>query len=79
MKLYPLDQFTETLIQSSFEEQSCGYRLAYHNFFEMLEQTVEELTKCFLLEFGENKDLSFGRCQSLKSFSELYNSLRDIK
>lgn len=79
LKLYPLDQFTETLIQSSFEEQSCGYRLAYHNFFEMLEQTVEELTKCFLLEFGENKDLSFGRCQSLKSFSELYDSLRDIK
>ena len=79
LKLYPLDQFTETLIQTSFEEHSNGYRLAYHNFFETLEQTVEELTKCFLLEFGENKELSFGRCQSLKSFSELYDSLRDIK
>ncbi len=66
LKLYPLDQVTEALIQSNFEEGSNGYKLAYHGFFETLEQTVEELTKCFLLEFGENKNLSFGRCGTQK-------------
>lgn len=44
-----------------------------------LEQTVEELTKCFLLEFGENKSLSFGRCKKMKSFTELYDGLNNIE
>ena len=71
LKLYPLDQETEALITSNFEEGTSGYNFAYHGFFTTLEQTVEELTKCFLLEFGENKDLSFGRCKKMKSFTEL--------
>ena len=79
IKLYPLDQLTESLIKSSFEENTPGYNLAYYGFFTTLEQTVEELTKCFLLEFGENKDLSFGRCQKMKSFTELYDGLNKIE
>ena len=79
MKLYPLDQVTEALITSNFEENTPGYNLTYHEFFTTLEQTVEELTKCFLLEFGENKDLSFGRCQKMKSFTELYDGLNNIE
>ena len=79
LKLYPLDQVTEALITSNFEEGTPGYNLAYHGFFTTLEQTVEELTKCFLLEFGENKDLSFGRCRNMKSFTELYDGLNSIK
>lgn len=79
LKLYPLDQVTEALITSNFEEGTSGYNFAYHGFFTTLEQTVEELTKCFLLEFGENKNLSFGRCRNMKSFTELYDGLNSIE
>ena len=47
-------------------------------FFCALEQTVEEMAKCFLLEFGENKNLSYGRCSGMKSFDELYEGLKNI-
>lgn len=79
LKMYPLDQVTESLIQTGFEEGSNGYNLAYCGFFETLEQTVEELTKCYLLEFGENRELSFGRCRMQKSFTELYDGLKNIE
>ena len=75
LKLYPLDQLTESLILSSFEEGSAAQDFAYRQFFGALEQTVEELTKCFLLEFGENRTLSYGRCRGMKSFNELYDGL----
>lgn len=79
LKMYPLDQTTETLICSNFEEGTSGYNLAYRNFFETLEQTVEELAKCFLLEFGENREFSFGRCRLKKTFTELYDDLKNIE
>ena len=40
---------------------------------------MEELTKCFLLEFGENRELSFGRCSRKKSFDELFEGLKNIE
>ena len=79
IKLYPLDQVTESLIVSQFTEGTPGYDFAYRQFFQSLEQTVEELAKCFLLEFGENRELSFGRCDRQKSFDELYNGLAGIE
>jgi len=79
IKMYPLDQVTESLITSNFEEGTPGYNLAYTQFFTTLEQTVEELTKCFLFEFGENKELSYGRCRKEKSFNELYEGLNNIE
>lgn len=79
LKMYPLDQFTEELILSSFKENPPARDFAYRGFFETLEQTVEELTKCFLLEFGENRELSFGRCQREKSFTELYDGLNNLE
>ncbi len=79
LKMYPLDQVTESLIQNSFEEGSIASNFAYQQFFIALEQTVEEITKCFLLEFGDNRELSYGRCKSMKSFNELYDGLRSIK
>ncbi len=78
LKLYPLDQVTESLIVCQFEEGSAGWNLAYRQFFTALEQTVEEMTKCFLLEFGENRQLSFGRCAGQKSFDELYDGLKNL-
>ena len=79
LKMYPLDQITESLITSTFEEGTTAQNFAYQQFFATLEQTVEELTKCFLLEIGENRDLSFGRCAKKKSFDELYNGLKELK
>ena len=79
LKLYPLDQTTETLINSSFAEGSQAWEFAETTFMTTLEQTVEELTKCFLLEFGENRTLSFGRCRSGKSFNELYDGLKSLE
>jgi len=79
LKMYPLDQVTESLIINNYEEGSKAYNLAYHHFFTTLEQTVEEMTKCFLLEFGENKTLSYGRCNKQKSFNELYDGLQNLE
>lgn len=31
-----------------------------------------------LLEFGENKEFSYGRCSKQKSFHELYDGLKNI-
>lgn len=78
LKMYPLDQVTESLIVNTFEEGSSASNFAYQQFFTTLEQTVEELTKCFLLEFGENLELSYGRCKQMKSFNDLYDGLRSI-
>lgn len=78
LKMYPLDQVTESLIVNTFEEGSSASNFAYQQFFKTLEQTVEELTKCFLLEFGENRELSYGRCKQMKSFNDLYDGLRSI-
>ena len=79
LKLYPLDQTTESLICSSFDENSPAYDFAMRQFMTALEQTVEELTKCFLLEFGENRSLSFGRCERTQSFDDLYRGLKPLK
>ena len=78
LKLYPLDQVTESLILSSFEEGTAARDFAYRQFFTALEQTVEELAKCFLLEFGDNRELSFGRCAGMRSFNELYDGLNGL-
>lgn len=79
IKMYPLDQVTESLITNCFEAGSAASNFAYQQFFTTLEQTVEELAKCFLLEFGENKEFSYGRCSKTKSFNSLYENLRNIE
>ena len=78
LKLYPLDQLTEGLIEGHYEEGSPAYETIYTQFMEMLEITVEVLTKCYLGAFGENKELSFGRCAGMKSFNELYDGLKPL-
>ena len=78
IKLYPLDQVCESMIINMFEEGSKEQNFAYQTFYETLEVTVEELAKCFLLEFGENTEFSFGRMEKIKSFNELYEGLRKL-
>ena len=79
LKLYPLDQVTEGLILANFPEDSPAQRFAYGQFFGALEQTVEELTKCFMLEYGENKELTMGRCEKTKGFNELFDGLKNLE
>lgn len=79
LKLYPLDQVTESLILTQLEDGTPAQSFAYRQFFHTLECTVEELAKCWLLEFGENKELSFGRCKLQKSFTELYDGLKNLE
>lgn len=79
IKMYPLDQVTESLITNCFEDGSPASKFAYRQFFCALEQTVEELTKCFLLEYGENKEFSYGRCNRQQSFNDLYEGLKGIE
>ena len=78
LKFYPLDQLTEGLIDSHYQKDSPAYGAIYTQFMTMLEQTVEELTKCYLGSFGTNKDLSYGRCRSMKSFNDLYDGLKPL-
>ena len=78
LKLYPLDKVTESLIESHFEDGTPEWDFAYREFFTALEITVEELAKCYLLEFGENKNLSYGRCKATKSYNELFDGLKSI-
>lgn len=78
IKMYPLDQVCESMIINMFEEGSKEQNFAYQTFFETLEVTVEELAKCFLLEFGENKEFSYGRMNKIKSFNELYDGLKKL-
>ena len=79
LKLYPLDQVTESLITANFPEGTPGYDFAYTQFMHTLEVTVEELTKCFLFQFGGDKALSFGRCKGMKSYDELFAGLKPLE
>lgn len=76
LKLYPLDQVTESLIESHYKEGTNEHTFVYTQFMTSLEQTVEELTKCFLLKHGEDKTLSYGRVKSKKGFNALYDGLK---
>lgn len=78
LKLYPLDQLTEGLIDSHYQKDSPAYDAIYTQFMIMLEQTVEELTKCYLGSFGANRSLSYGRCKTMKSFNDLYDGLKSL-
>jgi hypothetical protein len=76
LKMYPLDQVTEGLIDAHYPKGSQAYDFAYGRFMLALEQTVSELTKCYLEEFGENKKLSYGRVKNTQGFNALYDNLK---
>ena len=46
---------------------------------EAAEPSSKELAKCFLLEFGDNREFSYGRCDRQKSFNDLYDGLKGIE
>lgn len=79
LKLYPLDQVTESLITANYEEGSGAYSFAYTQFMVTLEVTVEELAKCFLKQYGEDREISYGRCHTMKSYDELFEGLKPLE
>ena len=56
IKMYPLDQVTESLINNCFEEGSTASNFAYQQFFTTLEQTVEELQNAFCSSLGRTRN-----------------------
>ena len=65
LKLYGMDQMIESLIESVYgnEANDSKRKLAYNQFMTLLESTVNDLSKSFLIQSGENKEISFGRLE----------------
>ena len=63
LKLYGMDQMIETLIECVYgkEDNDPKKSFAYNQFMTLLESTVNDLAKSFLIHNGENKEISFGR------------------
>ena len=67
LKLWALDQMLETLLESVFgdDPDDPKHLFARAQFMDVLEPTVEDLTKACLHLGGSDKALSFGRVQAL--------------
>lgn len=71
IKLWKLDQYCESLLNSTFEDKdSVAYKFGYDQFMLHLEQTTEEFARTILNMIGENKKLSFNRCEERMQFKE---------
>jgi len=67
LKLWPMDQMLESLLVGTFgnDEKDLKYDFAYGQFMNVLESTVADLTKSFLNQNGENKEISFDGVEKL--------------
>ncbi|OPJ62893.1 hypothetical protein [Clostridium oryzae] len=65
LKLWGMDQMLEGLVYLVFgqDEEDPKFNFAYSRFMNLLESTVEDLSKSFLKLDGEDKEISFGRVQ----------------
>jgi len=65
LKLYGMDQMIEELLQAVFgkNEDDPKREFAQTQFMMLLESTVEDLTKGYLMASGSQETLSFGRLQ----------------
>lgn len=65
LKLYGMDQMLENLLVSVFggDDDDPKRKFAMHQFFTLLESTVEDLTKGFLTAAGTEESLCFGRLE----------------
>ncbi len=63
LKLWGMDQMIEDFIEIVFgdDKENGKYSFAFKKFMDILEPTVEDLTKGYLLLGGDDKELSFGR------------------
>ncbi|GHV54957.1 hypothetical protein AGMMS49579_16600 [Spirochaetia bacterium] len=76
LKLYGMDQMIEELIGCVYgkDENDSKRSFAYSHFMTILETTVNDLAKSFLIESGENKEISFGRIEK-----EIENDMKEEK
>ena len=63
LKLFGIDQMIETLFECVYGKDKNDIKriFAYNQFMTVLESTVNDLSKSFLLQSGDNKEISFGR------------------
>ena len=63
LKLYGMDQMIDSLMHCVYGEDDTDNKrqFAYAQFMTLLESTVNDLAKSFLLQSGEDMELSFGR------------------
>jgi hypothetical protein len=63
LKLFGMDQMIEGLLTVVYgnSENDPKQKIAYGQFMSVLESTVNDLAKSFLLEGGDDKEISFGR------------------
>ncbi|QUL99432.1 MAG: hypothetical protein IMF26_05150 [Candidatus Fermentithermobacillus carboniphilus] len=66
LKLWDMDQMIEMLINLVYgeSEKDPKREFAYAQFMKLLESTVEDLTKGYLVACGSKQELSFGRLRS---------------
>ncbi|GHU77318.1 hypothetical protein FACS189461_5640 [Spirochaetia bacterium] len=74
LKLYGMDQMIEELIGCVYgkDENDSKRSFAYSHFMTILETTVNDLAKSFLIESGGNKEISFGRIEK-----EIENDMKE--
>ena len=67
LKLWGMDQMIESSINTLFgvDDNDPKRKFAMHQFFTLLESTVEDLAKGYLSANGVKEELSFGRMQRL--------------
>ena len=71
VKLWKLDLFCESLLDSTFEnKETTEYKFGYNQFMSALEQTTQEIAKTYTRLLAKNKNLSYNRCQERMSFRE---------
>jgi hypothetical protein len=65
LKLYGMDQMLERHINALYGEEDADPKreIIYHEFMVLLESTVHDLTKGFITQCGDDKELSFGRLE----------------
>jgi hypothetical protein len=65
LKLWGMDQLVEELLENVFgnDPNDPKYNFAFTKFMEILEPTVEDLAKGYLLLGADNKEMSYGRVQ----------------
>jgi predicted aminopeptidase len=66
LKLYGMDQTLEKYLNAIYGEESGDSKrdIAYGDFMALLESTVNDLAKSFLIQSGDDKEISFGRLQT---------------
>lgn len=71
VKLWKLDTFCESLLDSTFKDKnSKEYKFGYDMFMVALERTTEEFAKTYTKLLAKNKSLSFNRCDERMKFKD---------